>query len=149
MVRTVCQVKILTTLMPFDRCHLSQTLLSSTGTSTACNVFGLSREPGLSAPHPAAHPYFPKNSSFFSGRQIGAKNKIQHNESIFLLKYTVTPTYMRHIMNSPLKCQHRNIKTISLRCKFKVWMNINLTHPECIRWQWLNRRIYHIITCSG
>lgn len=45
---------------------------SMTGTSTACNVFGRRREPGLSAPHPAAHPNFPKKSSFFSGKQIGA-----------------------------------------------------------------------------
>lgn len=77
--------------MPFERCHLSQTLgedvrdvfqkgvtyrLSITGTSTACNVFGLSLDPGFRAPHPAAHPNFPKKSSFFSGKQIGAVKKI-------------------------------------------------------------------------
>lgn len=45
---------------------------SITGTSTACSVFGLRREPGLRAPQPAAHPNLPKKSSFFSGKQIGA-----------------------------------------------------------------------------
>jgi hypothetical protein len=56
--------------------------LSITGTSTACNVFGLSLEPGLSAPHPAAHPYLPKKSSFLSGRQIGAKIEKYHENNI-------------------------------------------------------------------
>lgn len=45
---------------------------SITGTSTACNVLGLRREPGFKAPQPAAQPNFPKKSSFFSGKQIGA-----------------------------------------------------------------------------
>lgn len=48
-------------------------LFSMTGTSTACNVFGRSLEPGFNAPQPAAHPNLPKKSSFFSGKQIGAK----------------------------------------------------------------------------
>lgn len=48
-------------------------LFSITGTSTACKVFGLNREPGFKAPHPAAQPNLPRKSSFFSGRQMGAE----------------------------------------------------------------------------
>lgn len=59
--------------VPLALCHRSHALLSSTGTSTACNVFGLSLDPGLKAPHPAAHPYWPRKSVPFSGRQIGAE----------------------------------------------------------------------------
>lgn len=63
---------------------------SMTGTSTAWSVFGLSREPGFNAPQPAAHPNFPKKSSFFSGRQIGATHtKYTMNKdklSCFLLR---------------------------------------------------------------
>lgn len=56
-----------------DKTHL----FSMTGTSTACSVFGRSLEPGFNAPQPAAHPNLPRKSSFFSGRQIGAKNENQ------------------------------------------------------------------------
>lgn len=49
-------------------------LLSITGTSTACKVFGLNLDPGFKAPHPAAQPNLPKKSSFLSGKQTGAKN---------------------------------------------------------------------------
>lgn len=52
-------------------------LLSMTGTSTACNVLGRSLDPGFKAPHPAAQPNFPRKSSFFSGRQIGAETEHQ------------------------------------------------------------------------
>lgn len=48
-------------------------LFSITGTSTACKVFGRKREPGFNAPHPAAQPNFPRKSSFFSGKQMGAE----------------------------------------------------------------------------
>ena len=58
-------------------------LLSITGTSTACSVFGRSRDPGLSAPQPAAHPNLPKKSSFLSGKQIGAENK---NKYIYIFE---------------------------------------------------------------
>lgn len=54
---------------------------SITGTSTACKVFGRRRDPGFSAPHPAAHPNLPKKSSFFSGKQIGAVKSINQSVS--------------------------------------------------------------------
>lgn len=95
--------------MPLDRCHLSQTLLSMTGTSTACNVFGRSREPGESAPHPADHPNFPKKSSFFSGKQIGAK-KIY--STFMFIKYFNEVTHICAACNVQLsqasKLQHQN-----------------------------------------
>lgn len=59
----------------FRRIHLELYLFSMTGTSTACSVFGRNRDPGFSAPQPAAHPNFPRKSSFFSGRQIGAETR--------------------------------------------------------------------------
>jgi len=36
-----------------------------------CNVLGLSREPGCSAPHPAAHPCTPSMVMPFGGKQMG------------------------------------------------------------------------------
>lgn len=51
---------------------MSTYLFSMTGTLTACKVFGRKREPGFKAPQPAAQPNFPKKSSFFSGKHIGA-----------------------------------------------------------------------------
>lgn len=53
---------------------------SMTGTSTACRVLGRRRDPGFSAPHPAAHPNLPKKSSFFSGKQIGAASQSCRHE---------------------------------------------------------------------
>lgn len=61
-------------------------LLSSTGTSTACSVFGLSLEPGFSAPQPAAQPNLPRKSSFFSGRQMGAA---QRDDAVGFLRWGV------------------------------------------------------------
>lgn len=62
---------------------------SITGTSTACRVFGLRRDPGLRAPHPAAHPNLPKKSSFFSGKQIGAA----HGNEMNIMKYEMAKTW--------------------------------------------------------
>ena len=50
-------------------------------------------------------------------------------------------------MHRPLQRQHRNIKTISLWCKFEIWMHIYLTHAKCVSRKWLDRRIYDIIAC--
>lgn len=63
-----------------------------TGTSTACKVFGRSREPGFNAPHPAAHPNFPKKSSFFSGKQIGAI-KIYVRNILFVICFINVGTF--------------------------------------------------------
>lgn len=69
---------------------------SITGTSTACKVFGRRRDPGFSAPHPAAHPNLPKKSSFFSGKQIGAaqkkKKKALNKTNKFIRKMDKKPT---------------------------------------------------------
>lgn len=134
-------------MIPFERCHLSQTLLSITGTSTACSVFGLNREPGLSAPQPAAHPNFPRNSSFFSGKQIGAKMWKQLVTRQIPQINSKTLTDVRHVMHGSLERQHRNIKAICLRCEFEVWMHIYLPNAKCVCWQRLNRRVDDIITC--
>lgn len=64
--------------------NCEKNLFSMTGTSTACNVFGRNREPGFNAPHPAAQPNFPKKSSFFSGKHMGAVNcNLKKNKKLF------------------------------------------------------------------
>lgn len=74
------KLKKIFNLLPLARCHRSQTLLSSTGTSTACKVRGLSLDPGLSAPQPAAQPYWPRKSEPRSGRQMGAGIRVVRHE---------------------------------------------------------------------
>lgn len=141
-----------------------------TGTSTACNVFGRRRDPGLRAPHPAAHPNFPKKSSFFSGKQIGAaqcrsgtkaeneeaeeKETSEHfekNSSHFSKecgqkwKQHSKHTDMWHQMHRSFECQYRNIKSVGLRCKFEIWMHIDFPYTEGVGWQRFNGRINNIV----
>lgn len=133
----------MTTLIPFARCHRSQTRFSMTGTSTACRVFGLSLDPGFSAPQPAAHPNFPRKSSFFSGKQIGAENKTMIKARILFRMWKFTN--VRHIVNGTLELQHGNVKAICLRCEFKVRMDANLAHAKSVGWQRLHCRVNDVI----
>lgn len=55
----------------FYLCHRSHCRLSITGTLTVWSVCGRKREPGLSAPQPAACPTSPRKFSPLTGRQIG------------------------------------------------------------------------------
>lgn len=124
-------------------------LFSMTGTSTACNVFGRSREPGFNAPQPAAQPNLPRKSSFFSGKQIGA-GTININIDLWSFEPSFGArhqfTYMRHIMHRSFQCQYRHIKTVCLRCELEIWMHIDFAHPKCVGWQWFHSRIDDIVT---
>lgn len=131
-----------------------------TGTSTACSVFGRNREPGFNAPQPAAHPNLPRKSSFFSGKQIGAKKpifKIENNIlNIILIIFQTTHhiedllnnhiTDVRHIMNGSFQCQYGHIETIGLWGKFKVGMNVDFTYTKRVSGQRFNGRIDYVVT---
>lgn len=121
--------------------------LSITGTSTACKVFGRNLEPAWSAPHPAAHPNFPKKSSFLSGKQIGAGiMKIPWLASGHLIwELCMLLTNMGHVMNRSFQLQHSHIEPISLRCKLEIWMYWYWAHPKCVRWKWFHCWIDHIV----
>lgn len=70
---TYSKVNYIVKLRAIWKIYKNKNLFSITGTSTACNVFGLNLEPGFKAPQPAAQPNFPKKSSFFSGKHMGAE----------------------------------------------------------------------------
>lgn len=62
----------MTTLIPFERCHLSQMRLSITGTSTAWSVFGRNLEPKM-----------------FNENSVSRKNKLVYSLYRLFLKCTI------------------------------------------------------------
>lgn len=141
----------ITTLMPLLLCHLSHKRLSMTGTSTACNVFGLSLDPAWRAPHPAAQPYWPRKSSFFSGRQIGAMWGM-YCTGLSSLR-TATSNLSAWKTNKLVICNLRNWRTDSkerkksnLWSELKVRMDSDLANSKCIGRKWLYCWVDDVIT---
>jgi len=57
---------------------------------------------------------------------------------ILTLNDTLRLTNVRHVMHRSLKLQNSDIKSIRLRCEFKVRMYIDLSNAKRVSWQRLD-----------